>query len=433
MALLRGIVITLAAIFALGTAGCKSSEECEKCRCDASATDVSNIFDTTADTGDAYLVLDYETDAGEGNMGEGCQKSSECEGAANACLIISSTKGSGICTQGCTPDDTSTPLINEDTCPKNWTCAGIEMTSGKKSYYCLQECTPSFTKNPCAASSKVACWPSSNRYARPKGAVCFYSACTSDKDCPVYSDKTCTDSSECTSVASDAFCDDGTCARPGNCTAGGICGKHTGVGKATAKVGDPCKSDLDCPETGICLEESSSSTGSIGVAYRNGYCVIRYCMWPSDLKEFACPAGTVCNNLFYGGYCFKGCQLNDTKGCRGHAADKGGDYECYDWTNWTTSGTKVATAPLCQNATTTTCDNTTCSSLGDSTNSTNMSCRDRYTGAKKSNAKDPKGICQDDTASGTFATSAPDAGPADAGAVDAKPADAKPADAGAGG
>ncbi len=363
-------------------------------------------------------------------MGEGCEKTADCQGADLVCLVMSSAKKAGVCTVTCTPDNTSTTLINEDDCPgKGFRCASILMTSGDTKTYCLQECTPSFTKNPCPASTKLSCNPSSTKYAEPFQGMCFYTACTSGRDCPVYGSGTCYTDNDCKTLGSDAFCEDNLCARPGNCTAGGICGKHAGLGSKTAKVGDPCDDDFDCPENGRCIGESDSTSGAIGRSFRNGYCTVRGCMFGVQLPDFSCPAGTVCNNLYYGGYCFKACDVNSKTDCRGRGTDKGGgdrggDYECYDWTNWTVRGYKVAAGPVCIDASTQTCDShgkSRCDSLGDSKNSSNMSCRDRFTGAPKAKDFDPTGVCLDDTASGPFSTSAPDsgAGGGDAGAAEA--------------
>ena len=347
-------------------------------------------------------------------MGEGCTKGADCKGKDLMCLTISSTKGAGVCTFNCIKDDSKTPLVNEDNCTKGFRCAALTMNDKSVKNYCLQECTPSFTKNPCPASSKVTCHPSSTRYAQVGQAVCFYTACQNSEDCPVFGTKSCYTDNDCKTINKDAFCSDNLCARPGNCTKGGICGKHTGVGSTTAKVGDVCASDLDCPENGRCIPESSKVSTSIGTYFRNGYCTVRGCMFGKVLTDFSCPAGTVCNNLYYGGYCFKACSVNSKTDCRNNPKDKGGDYECYDWTNWTISGLKVATGPICIGASTQRCNTlgtkSTCKSLGDATNSSNMSCRDRYTGKAKSNPRDPVGVCLDDTPSGAFLSHAPDGG-----------------------
>ena len=356
-----------------------------------------------------------------GNMGEGCIKVADCTGKPAICLNISKAKGASACSAKCIADDSSTPLVNEDSCPKNFTCSRIQMSDQTYKNYCLKDCIPSETKNPCPKSSKTACRPYSSKEVSPGKAVCRYSACTENKDCPVRTSQTCSTDSECTSVGTGAFCYSKACALPGKCiTAAGICGPHPGIGKKTAKVGDPCKSDLDCSENGYCIEESNSYTSAIGVAYRNGYCAQRDCMFSKTMPSFKCPTGSYCNMRYYGGYCFKSCKQSEAKGCRGYAKDKGGDYECYDWSGWTTSGIKIAAGPTCQNASTRTCDTVNskvyCASLATgSKNPTKMGCRDRNTGVVLKDPGSKLGVCLDDTVSGPYDQPKADAGTADAG------------------
>ena len=359
-----------------------------------------------------------------GNMGEGCTKNADCTGTPSICLTISKTKGASACSASCIQDDYQTPLVNEDSCPKDFTCSSVLMSDQTYKLYCLRDCIPSETKNPCPATSKTACRPYSSRLVSPGKAVCFYAACTENKDCPVWGNTACTADSECSSLGTGAFCSSSTCALPGKCiTAAGICGAHPGIGKKTAKVGDPCKSDLDCPENGYCIQESNAYTTAIGVAYRNGYCSVRDCMFSKTMPSFACPTGSHCNMRYYGGYCFKSCKQADAKGCRGYAKDKGGDYECYDWSGWTTSGIKIAAGPTCQNASTRTCDSVNskvyCASLAsDAKNPTKLSCRDRTTGVELKDPGSKLGVCLDNTTSGPYDKPTADAGTttADAGA-----------------
>lgn len=133
------------------------------------------------------------------------------------------------------------------------------------------------------------------------------------------------------------------------------------------------------------------------------------------MPSFACPSGSHCNMRYYGGFCFKACKQSDAKGCRGYAKDKGGDYECYDWSGWTTSGLKIAAGATCQTSAPRTCDtiNSTagCRSLcTDAKNPTKMECRDRYTGVILKDKKSKKGVCLDNTASGTYDKPKSDAG-----------------------
>ena len=383
--------------------------------------DSAVVDQTPADTGgtpDKPAGKDGTTTDGiekTGNMGEGCTKVADCTGKPATCLTISKTKKTSVCSATCTPDDSKTPLVNEDSCPKNFTCARILMSDQTYKNFCLKECVPSETKNPCPKSSNTSCRPYSSRMVLPGNAVCFYAHCTVDKDCPVRGDKDCTGDGDCASVGTGAFCYSKKCALPGKClTAAGICGKHT-VGKAAAKVGDPCKSDLDCNGLGYCMLETSTYTGAIGVAYRNGYCAQKDCMFSKSMPSFACPTGSHCNQRYYGGFCFKACKQSDAKGCRGYAKDKGGDYECYDWSGWTTAGVKIAAGPTCQTAAPRTCDtiNSTagCKSLcTDSKNPTKMECRDRYTGVILTDKASKKGVCLDTTTSGTYDKPKADAG-----------------------
>lgn len=378
----------------------------------------------------------------DSKLGEGCGSAKDCSKDAALCLMPEGSKGVGICSMECTGDDPGTPLINEDSCPNGYLCASFAYTT-KTYYYCLKKCTPSLTKNDCPASSNRACHPSSTRYGDLEVAVCWYLKCTDGKDCPVFSDTKCVIDSDCTSIAADAFCDSSRylCARPGKCEASGLCGNHS-YGKATAKVGDPCKNDFDCPPNGECLNEVADPNG-IGVSWRNGYCTIPGCSFATSLTNAACPTGSTCNHLYYGGLCNKTCKLDAATDCRNNSADKGGDYECYAWNNLVIGSTNVTAEPVCVNAASQTCDSLgtklTCASLGtESGNTTNMDCRDRYTGVVKANKADPNGVCLDDTASGPFEAPKLDGGPkpdttvkADLGTPDKGPAKDAAKDAGA--
>ena len=374
------------------------------------------------------------------NLGQGCKASKDCKEGSPVCMMYSNIftwiAPAGICTRTCKMDDPDTPLVNEDDCPKDHGCTKFGFSTATI-YYCLKKCTPSLTKNPCPASSGQTCHPLSARYTgSAEKAVCIYPACKTKQDCPAFSDKTCTKDLDCVSVGSDAFCEpsSGTCARPGSCSNSGLCGPH-GYGTAKAKVGDPCKTDFDCPINGVCIKEDPSTFGSIGVSYRNGYCVVPYCAFSNALSAYACPTGSTCNWLFSGGLCFKTCKLSDKNGCRHNDTDKGGDYECYAWNNWKfTSGSKVTAEPVCMNAATRTCDSLPtghdCRDLGDTNNPTKMKCSDRFTGVAKAKATDPTGVCLDDTASGLFAPVTVDGGALDTGHVDAGAPDAGAPDAG---
>ncbi|MCC6748761.1 MAG: hypothetical protein IT371_13965 [Deltaproteobacteria bacterium] len=408
-----GVGLALALALACGCKGSSGTPDAAP-----SPTRDAAAVDAAGDAGrDAAPDAAVAPDLGlESNLGQGCSGNATCKKGSPLCIMMDFDRGLGICSRACKPDSPATPLANEDDCPEGYVCGAFRFTSGT-SNYCLKKCTPSLTQNPCPSSSGQTCHPLSTRYASLKQAVCWYLACKDGKDCPVYANKTCAGDPDCAAVASDAFCDldQKRCARPGNCTKGGLCGPHA-FGSAKAKVGDPCASDLDCPNSGACLEEAADKT-AIGPSYHNGYCTVRNCAFGKAVPEFACPTGSTCAQMYYGGLCMKSCTLASANDCRGHGADKGGDYECYAYDAISVGGVPAAETPICMNAARQICSDLggtlTCESFAAKGNPTNMSCRDRFTGQAKSNPKDPKGVCLDDTASGPFQP-APDGGTADA-------------------
>ncbi len=371
----------------------------------------------TPDAGDHDLKVVPDTlspDYGPSThgIGEGCFEDKDCKTSGDVCLKVLKN-ASGVCGRKCTRDDPKTKTVNEDTCPKPDTvCGKFDYVGGWTEYHCMKRCTPSLTKNTCPASAKVACLPTSDWLTSSGVAVCMYRGCAANKDCPVLLAKACTADAACKGLAADAYCHKPKkkCARPGSCTAGGLCGPHK-LGKAGAKVGDACQTDLDCPSNGFCKQQT---TVKGRVAARNGYCQVEGCAH-AGLTAFACPSGSTCHRSYRGGLCFKSCKLDDAKTCRGHAKDRGGDYECYGWDRWTTRyGQKLTTTPACEYTYTVACTTMgpsyDCSYAGDASNSTYMSCRDAVSGAKLTNKLDPAGVCLDDTASGPF-SAAKDAGP----------------------
>jgi hypothetical protein len=387
---------------------------------DAAALDTFQVWDIPAV--DCCLPPDLDSHI-PANVGDRCTESRDCSPRSPLCLTYTNlfgwvTKSRGICSLRCTPDDKSTPLVDEDDCPRGSHCAYLGSAPGPpkpcKDCYCLMECTPSLSQNPCPTGSGTTCHPESSRWHSEQKNLCIWPACETHRDCPVQGTTLCTRDADCKKLGSDGYCyfsdagaASGTCAVPGTCTASGLCGPHT-RGQAGSGVGDPCKSDLDCPGNGRCLQETSGS-GAIGVHNHNGYCVVPWCSHEATLPAYACPAGSTCHRLYHGGMCFRSCRLQSKSDCRGNGSDRGGDYECYAWNNLTlsASGLKVANGPLCESAANWACDRIgatlTCANLGLSDgNSTHMVCRDRATGARLSNKKDPAGVCLDDTASGPF-------------------------------
>jgi hypothetical protein len=380
-------------------------------------------------------------------VGKPCKADTDC-GGSHFCLGLSSTKEIGICSCECTPDDSGTPLVNEDSCPElnNHVCATIGLSDGTDLDMCLQTCSPKLGSNECGTG--IACDPGTIYYTDFKRAACFGLSCTADADCPVatatacsVAQKNCPTGETClTEIGTDK----GVCTKPGKCdTASGLCADHT-LGKATAKVGDACKSDLDCAGNMRCVGEFNPATYSItkkggaactkdeeccsfycqsGKCYesmctvrnRNGYCMIMGCKFPT-LTTKACPTGSVCSlnglGLSYGGVCLKGCDMTKAAECRGNTADLLGDYECRNWSAIGFGGDVIiASGPTCEPGDWFGCNDLQtskldCSSVGADvtattpTNPTNMKCRG-YNNTVLTNAYDPAGLCLDDTASGT--------------------------------
>jgi len=380
-------------------------------------------------------------------VGKHCTSAgTECGLQAN-CLMLSATDG--ICTCTCTADDPGTPLVNEDTCPelnKN-ICGTVQLSDGTQQHYCFRLCQPKLGANDC--DSTISCHPSAEAFTgQVDKTVCLYRGCTMGADCPVLTGQSCnTGSPSCgtgeTCLELQEGSAQGLCAAPGNCdAASGLCDKHSTT-RAAAKVGDPCKADTDCGEYMSCQIEFDPTTlggkdhgspcatdtdccgqcsyggcqGSCAVHARNGYCVVRGCTFATAtaFSEFACPTGSSCNQLFWGGMCMKTCDLATASDCRGNAADLFGDYECRAWNNLSVSGTAISDTPVCDFGDTGRCSlfanvpSLDCTYLGTQNNPTDMSCR-TLDNVKTGNPKDPRGFCLDDTPSGP-PPAGPDAGP----------------------
>lgn len=389
-----------------------------------------------------------------GVVGKKCTKPADC-GSGYTCLALSTT--TGICTLACTPDNAKTPLVNEDTCAalpgqQNKVCGKVPVTGGGTKDYCLHRCNPFIGCNECAAG--VACEPASgDAVGLPNLAVCLYEGCTKNSDCPVTTGvacdtvaKNCPTGSLCEALVSGST--DGMCAKPGACdVTSGLCSKHT-LGKATAQVGDPCKSDLDCAGNMTCYLEhhefkylkaagvacsgdSQCCSGSCKsnkcatgrpciVRHRNGYCGVRGCKFDQSLTIAACPSGSHCNKGYAAGICQRACDLSKTVDCRNNTGDYFGDYDCRSWDQVTIGGVKMSQGAVCDFGYGLPCSRltspATCAVVGLPTNSTTMSCRTLQNQTLASNS--PEGFCLDNTASGQLAptwdagSSTPDAGAA---------------------
>lgn len=386
----RWLTPALALSGALALAGCKDDPATEPVDAGPDLSDGRQADSTRPDSGpkpDAPLP--------NFNMGEACQGAADCKKDSPDCITLDQEKGVKVCSKQC---------YNTD-CPDGYACSFFKV-SGQTVGYCLKKCTPSLTVNTCPKSSKQNCHPLSVRNTDKEDVtVCLFAACTSDKDCPIYSNIPCNNDGQCTSLGTGAFCHEAECALPGKCAASGICGPHT-RGKDTAKVGDPCETDFDCPGNGACLPQEDKVPPLSLTWYRNGYCTVGLCNWSKEIPEFACPTGSTCNRLYAGGMCMKSCSLSQAGDCRGYSKDKGGDYECLRLDRVVMDGKPLTSGPVCSTAPAWACSSqyssVNCPELGDATNSTKMSCRDPVTGAVKTDPKDPSGICLDDTASGAF-------------------------------
>ena len=380
------------------------------------------------------------------SVGKPCTKTNGICGFGHICLLTSSDGSRGVCTCECSADNPQTSLVNEDTCPGASTdgysrCGAVMLSTGKTMSLCFHPCAPKLGASDCNAP--LVCEPGSGAVVDlPGKSACLYSGgCEKDADCGVTTGKPChtpNPSLKCTGagetcIALNAFTDHGWCTKPGKCDIKSrLCGVHA-LGKKTAKVGDPCKSSLDCGGNMRCLMEFDStkflrSAGSscafgqeccsgycrggtcdegaaCSLRNRNGYCTITGCTYAKTLTPFACPAGSVCNNMFEGGgACQKTCDLTKASQCRGYKLDKLGDYECWALSNISYNGLPAASKPVCGPGYSVACDSLKapgkdCSAVGLSSNTTQMFCRD-LKGNKLAAQYDPKGMCLDNTASG---------------------------------
>jgi len=365
-----------------------------------------------------------------GTIGKVCTSPTGC-GAGHSCLMIYSS--AGLCTKSCIPDDPYTPTVNEDSCPKGNVCGQIQ---GAGQNYCFHECAPQLGCSEC--DTGISCHPSAGSYiGRRDKTVCLYGRCTTGADCRVTTGvacktnaPTCGAGESCQPVQNGST--DGVCSKAGVCDAlSGLCAPHK-LGQATAKVGDPCKGDVDCGDAMYCLMEFDESkyhkqggvsctdnseccsgncdygtctAGPCPIRYRNGYCTVLGCQYAATYPERACPAGSDCNIIYGGGFCQKTCSLTTASDCRGHSADLIGDYECRAWNKIQVSTGKYASAgPVCDVGVFVPCktwfsSKQDCSIMGNAGNTTKMACRD-LKNTILSNKYDANGFCLDDTASG---------------------------------
>jgi len=315
-------------------ATCTDSSETSLEICDGSDNDCDGDID---EDGACFSNIGHWCDpaagSGQDELNPSCHNDTRC--------LDLDDDTNGICVVfGCGKDNLATGT-NEDTCDilygNDFVCVdfqGARDDTNPDDNICVEKCTPDDTSNPC--ESPFACTPASTRLGGID-AVCFDLACTAGTDCPVSvtNNATCTVATQSTDCpGAGQFCvlsndtdvdgdfDIGACSVAGSCnTANGLCAPHS-MGTATARIGDPCQADTDCPDGGACIGEVSFQDNN-GVLYRsprNGYCTMHSCRWPDTLTGFACPGGSACYNYAFstgtGGSCFDSCDPEDATGCR---------------------------------------------------------------------------------------------------------------------
>jgi hypothetical protein len=353
--------------------------------------------------------LDYKPGLDKGCVGfaEGTQLNGACCPGLQAFKLET---GISICSSSCTPDDPSTPLVNEDSCPdpSKHTCGPTNPLLPSSQHLCVRRCTPQYGSNVCGGS--LAChWKSTSYSGAIDEAVCVHQRCNSAKACPIFLSQSCTVNAagQCASIPGTFCAEDersltgGTCALPGACeSASGLCLPHASTGLGA--IGAACKDERDC-KSGMRCDRERSTVGEIHA--RGGYCTLEGCAFAKGMPQRSCPSGSVCQRLFPGGLCFKSCKLETASDCRGNPNDKHGDYDCYAWNNLSAGGAMIADAPTCEPADSYPCNffgtsPLDCSYLGTTPgNPTGMSCRNRKTGAVLPQSS-PAGLCLDTTASG---------------------------------
>jgi hypothetical protein len=376
------------------------------------------------------------------------------------CLVMDQAAQNGMCVvYGCTVDLFGTGGINEESCHVDYgagyLCIDLDTAYGDTAEpydppggfpdgqnadlsdnVCVQTCTPQSAANDC--DPNFACLPDSTRY-NAGTAICFGLPCQNGNDCPVTvsQNDACTTSTDCNTGAGqfcvllidtngDGTVDTGACAVAGTCNSSGLCAPHT-MGNASAQIGDPCASDIDCPNGSTCLQPGPdillpvTDVPPAPRAPRNGYCTILNCRFASTMPGFACPAGTECNLAFFAGGCERACDPADATGCRGNDCDPAGgtttgcdwfgDFDCYDWSTWTF----VGGAPLVSGSgvvcdywgpTMHSCESFSafggsgCPAVAPSGNPNAMDCYDVESGVPTADDADPAGRCLDTTPSG---------------------------------
>jgi hypothetical protein len=184
----------------------------------------------------------------------------------------------GICTCGCTPDDTSSPLSNEDTCPdlnnnvcsqpiaiSGGTCAtdadcanygtGFICQDGKcqgDKSYCVHKCKPTLGTNAC--NGDLACeWDSTFDVYEP---ICATRGCTDNDQCPVTTGVMCDPKKGLGSDSPNPDCGPGTCL-------------------LFTYKNQTCTTDADCTSKWpnfVCVDLGSAGSPAKYCIYKEGLC-----------------------------------------------------------------------------------------------------------------------------------------------------------------
>jgi hypothetical protein len=398
------------------------------------AADQSSVDTKTADQ--KKPLADHKPDSAPpacspAALGKACTKDNECPPPM---LCGSFVAGRSVCTCPCTPDDSQTPLVNEDSCPGAGTSAGasfcLASAAGPR---CVRLCAPTLGSTTCPAS--VSCTPMGAPLDVKGLSACISPRCTTALSslCKVYTGvcgptNTCASGESCEPIGNTGS---GRCSKPGPCNvASGICAPRASGGPKA--IGAPCTSDEECPANGYCEAEldrlalgfkasgqsctthadccsnqcaANVCTGICRVHSRNGYCTSVACAYAGSLLEAKCAGAAVCSLAYPSGRCLMPCSLSLSQSCRGVAGDQTGDYECRAWSNLVTpEGKAVASGPVCEWGGFLPCATAktlglTCDNLGLNPNSTAMTCRKPDTNAPTPSIYDATGFCLDTTTS----------------------------------
>lgn len=390
--------------------------------------------DAGRDTGAAFTRCDPDA------IGRLCRDATQC-GRGGFCLELDDK--TGVCSCPCRPDNPMTLAIEDDCpAPQRHVCASIEVAgqagAAEVLDLCMRQCDPRLGANDCVAP--LSCQPASMQQNPRNLAICLSLGCTTDRDCLVSTAETCQVATPACTAGGECLPErfgsaTGLCVRSGRCDlASGLCAPRQAAGSfsGTARVGDPCRSDIECGASMFCALEIDLSTqlkaagascqrpseccsgqclatgrcgpGSCGVLGRNGYCTIEGCSFPS-LSAYACPAGSTCNGLYPAGWCQRSCDPREAADCRGVPADRYGDYECRAWNRVELiSGRPLTDGPVCDFGLRSSCATIAelgldCAQLGLPGNPTAMVCR-ALDGKVTTDPAAATGYCFDATASG---------------------------------